>query len=100
MMAKAGDPEPANLIEGTGRFADGLCEDLRVCFGVNLRAARLKAGLTQIDVEARTGIKQHHVSQIENGLVNPTPPRPARKLCRQERQLDATTLTYPIWAEP
>ena len=54
------------------RFADGLADDLRVCFGSNLRIAREKAGLTQSDVQVRTGIKQYYISQIENGQQNPT----------------------------
>ena len=56
----------------SSRLADGLSNDLRVCFGANLRVARLQAGLKQGDIEARTGIKQHYVSQIENGKMNPT----------------------------
>ena len=65
----SGDPGPD--VSGA-RFADGLADDLRMCFGLNFRLAREKAGLTQIDIETRTGIKQHYVSQIENGRQNPT----------------------------
>jgi DNA-binding XRE family transcriptional regulator len=54
------------------KFADGQAVELRTLFGSNFRAARQKAGLTQRDVEARTGIKQHYVSQIESGKQNPT----------------------------
>lgn len=53
-------------------FADGQAVELRVLFGTNFRVARQKAGLTQRDIEARTGIKQHYVSQIESGKQNPT----------------------------
>ncbi len=71
-MAKkpvSGDPGP----DASGaRFADGLADDLRICFGTNFRTAREKAGMKQSDIEARTGIKQHYVSQIENGRQNPT----------------------------
>lgn len=71
-MAKSpvsGDPGP----DASGaRFADGLSDDLRQCFGMNFRSAREKAGLKQSDIEVRTGIKQHYVSQIENGKQNPT----------------------------
>ncbi len=71
-MAKrpvSGDPGPG---ASGARFADGLTDDLRLCFGTNFRAARERAGLKQSDIEARTGIKQHYVSQIENGRQNPT----------------------------
>jgi transcriptional regulator with XRE-family HTH domain len=46
----------------------------RMCalFGANFREARLKAGMTQTDVEEITGIRQHYVSEIEHGLQNPT----------------------------
>ena len=54
------------------KFADGQAVELRVLFGNNFRAARQKAGLTQRDIEAHTGIKQHYVSQIESGKQNPT----------------------------
>lgn len=70
---------PKKTVSGDGgpdapgaRFADGQAVELRVLFGSNFRAARQKAGLTQRDVEARTGIKQHYVSQIESGKQNPT----------------------------
>jgi len=41
-------------------------------FGANFRKARLKARMTQADVEQLTGIRQHYVSEIELGLQNPT----------------------------
>lgn len=53
-------------------FAGGQAVELRILFGNNFRSARQKAGLTQRDIEARTGIKQHYVSQIESGKQNPT----------------------------
>src|SRR5579871_5396706 len=54
------------------KSADGQAVELRALFGNNFRAARQKAGLTQRDIEARTGIKQHYVSAIEGGKQNPT----------------------------
>lgn len=54
------------------KFAVGHAAELRILFGSNFRAARQKAGLTQRDIEAVTGIKQHYVSQIESGKQNPT----------------------------
>jgi DNA-binding XRE family transcriptional regulator len=45
---------------------------LLVLFGENFHQARVKAGLTQLDIEAHTGIKQAYISQIEGGRQNPT----------------------------
>lgn len=53
-------------------FADGAADQLRMAFGQNFRHARERAGLTQGDIEAHTGIKQHYVSQIESGKRNLT----------------------------
>lgn len=52
--------------------ADETADTLRTIFGQNFRHARERAGLTQSDIEAQTGIKQHYVSQIENGRQNLT----------------------------
>jgi transcriptional regulator with XRE-family HTH domain len=65
------DGDPGDEVAGTG-FTDSRGVDLRRTFGANFRAARQKAGLTQRDIEARTGIKQHYVSEIESGKQNPT----------------------------
>ena len=40
--------------------------------GLNIRTARLKAGLRQIDVEARSGLTYRHYQNIETGRVNVT----------------------------
>jgi len=38
----------------------------------NLREARLKAGLTQMEVAKKLGLKSHNrISRWENGLANP-----------------------------
>lgn len=52
------------------RKSDG--DDLAAIFGANFRNARLKENLSQADVAARTGIQQHYISEIENGIQNPT----------------------------
>ncbi|HYI12354.1 MAG TPA: helix-turn-helix transcriptional regulator [Thermoanaerobaculia bacterium] len=41
-------------------------------FGERLRELRLKRKLTQADVAARSGLLQHHISQLENGVGMPT----------------------------
>ena len=41
-------------------------------FGENLRVARLKRGLNQREVAARTGLPQQYLSQIELGQQNVT----------------------------
>ena len=45
---------------------------MRLLFGANLREARRKAKLTQTDVQKLTGIQQHYISEIENGVWNVT----------------------------
>ena len=47
-------------------------DDLRKIFGQNVRAARIKAGLTQAQLAARTGLTQQYVSLVEAGLQNIT----------------------------
>lgn len=56
----------------SSKGTDESSEDMRVLFGANFRQARLKARLTQADVEELTGIRQHYISEIENGLQNLT----------------------------
>jgi transcriptional regulator with XRE-family HTH domain len=45
---------------------------LRITFGINFKAARIKAGLTQTDITGLTGIAQTYISSIECGKQNPT----------------------------
>jgi len=47
-------------------------EALQLAFGENFRRARVKAGLTQQDIEAQTGIGQAYISQVESGRLNLT----------------------------
>jgi DNA-binding XRE family transcriptional regulator len=47
-------------------------EELQAVFGQHLKAARLKAGLKQSDVAARTGVTQQYLSLIEAGQQNIT----------------------------
>jgi hypothetical protein len=45
-------------------------DDLRIVFGQNLRAARVKAGLTQAQLAERTGLTQQYVSlATDKGLA-------------------------------
>jgi transcriptional regulator with XRE-family HTH domain len=53
-------------------MAGGSGDHLRALFGANFRHARQKAKLTQIDVQELTGIRQHYISEIENGLQSLT----------------------------
>ena len=57
---------------GPSGASDESPEELRSLFGANFRQARLKAKLTQAEVAARTGIQQHYISEVENGLWNLT----------------------------
>jgi transcriptional regulator with XRE-family HTH domain len=45
-----------------------LLMDKRTLFAKNLREARLKAGLTQIDVSEKTGLSQSFISDVEQGI--------------------------------
>lgn len=63
---------PAKRAAGSSKSADQALVHMRALFGANLRQARLKAKLTQADVEGLTGIRQHYISEIENGLQNLT----------------------------
>lgn len=58
----------------TGVPAGGppVSEPLRCAFGRNLRRARQNAGLSTYDVEERTGVRRHHLAQIEAGKSNVT----------------------------
>ena len=58
--------------DGTPRSHKSDGDDLAAIFGANFRNARLKENLSQADVSARTGIQRHYISEIENGIQNPT----------------------------
>ena len=64
--------KPKNGEAGPTDTASGTVEALQVLFGENFRLARIKAGLTQQEIEAQTGLNQAYVSQIERGKLNPT----------------------------
>jgi transcriptional regulator with XRE-family HTH domain len=63
---------PAKRTGSSSKGTDDSSEDMRVLFGANFRQVRLKAKLTQANVEELTGIRQHYISEIENGLQNLT----------------------------
>jgi ribosome-binding protein aMBF1 (putative translation factor) len=42
----------------------------RQCFAKNFRAARKDAGLSQRDIQTKTGIPQSHISEIESAMHN------------------------------
>jgi transcriptional regulator with XRE-family HTH domain len=64
-MGKRPPPEPP---KGNSPVPD----DLRKIFGQNVRAARIKAGLTQTQLAERTGLRQQYVSLVEAGHQNIT----------------------------
>jgi putative transcriptional regulator len=43
-------------------------------WGESLRAARLAAGLTQVELAVRIGANQHTISRLENGAHRPSDP--------------------------
>jgi transcriptional regulator with XRE-family HTH domain len=63
---------PAKRVGTFSKEQEQASENMRALFGANLRQARIKAKLTQADVQALTGIQQHYISEIENGLQNLT----------------------------
>jgi hypothetical protein len=58
---------PAKPQEEPSKDSNSTSGEMRALFGANFRQARLKAKLTQAEVEARTGNRQHYISEIENG---------------------------------
>jgi DNA-binding XRE family transcriptional regulator len=63
---------PAKRAPGPTKDTGETSEDMRVLFGANFRKARQKAKLTQVDVGKLTGIAQHYISEVENGVHNVT----------------------------
>jgi len=56
----------------SSKGTDETSEGMRTLFGANFRRGRQKAKLTQTDVQELTGIRQHYISEVENGLHNLT----------------------------
>jgi transcriptional regulator with XRE-family HTH domain len=50
---------------------DEFAHRIKILFGQNLRAARLRAGLTRREVAARAGIALASLVQIEAGTTDP-----------------------------
>jgi transcriptional regulator with XRE-family HTH domain len=75
---------------GTSAGEEAPGTELQKLFGENLRAARIKAGLSQTDVAAMSGTAQQTISQIEAGQHNltlKTMDRLARVVSRNVTQL-------------
>jgi ribosome-binding protein aMBF1 (putative translation factor) len=53
-----------------GRYKPIESQSQRQCFAKNFRAARNDAGLSQRDIQTRTGIPQSHISEIESAMHN------------------------------
>ena len=47
-------------------------DELQILFGANLKAARVKANLSQYELAAQTGLTQQYLSRIEKGRKNVT----------------------------
>ena len=63
---------PAKGVASSSKRTDNTVDDMRALFGANFKQARLKAKLTQVEVEGLTGIRQHYISETENGMHNLT----------------------------
>jgi len=59
---------------GTGRSRTDKRDrdDIVATFGANLKAARLKLGLTQAQLAEATGLLQQYISLVESGAQNVT----------------------------
>ena len=57
---------------GTGEDDDPFTEELRRNFGEHLRAARIKARMTQAQLADRAGLTQQYISLVEIGRQNLT----------------------------
>jgi transcriptional regulator with XRE-family HTH domain len=62
----------AKRAPGTQAGEEAAGAALQKLFGENFRAARMRAGLSQTDVAAMSGIAQQSISQIEAGQHNLT----------------------------
>jgi transcriptional regulator with XRE-family HTH domain len=70
-------------------------DDLVAIFGANLKAARMKAGLTQAQLAERSGLVQQYVSLVESGKQNVTLTT-AQTLAKVVHQNVSTMLRRPI----
>lgn len=52
--------------------------EMQAAFGRNVKAARVRAGLTQTDLADRAGISRVDISRIESGMINVT----LRTMCK------------------
>lgn len=52
--------------------------EMQAAFGRNVKAARLRAGLTQTDLAEQSGISRVDISRIEGGMINVT----LRTMCK------------------
>jgi transcriptional regulator with XRE-family HTH domain len=92
------DTTMAKRAPGTLTGAEAPGAELQKLFGANLRAARMKAGLSQTDVAALSGIAQQSISQIEAGQHNltlKTMDKLARVVSRDVTQLLRTKRPSP-----
>ena len=65
-------PSPAALAADSSFASATVAEELRHLLGANFREARIRAGISQRDVQRQFAIQQHYISELENGLQNPT----------------------------
>jgi transcriptional regulator with XRE-family HTH domain len=69
-------------------------DEIVATFGANLKAARLKMGLTQTELAEAAGLLQQYVSRVEQGRQNVTLTT-ARTLARVVNRDVRTLLTPP-----
>ena len=62
-LKKLGYVESAESVPWKEAFPDMVDENLP---GISLKGARVKEGITQKQLAEMTGVKQHHISEMEN----------------------------------
>jgi DNA-binding XRE family transcriptional regulator len=60
------------LVRDSGRELVDATDYARASIGLDLRRGREKAGLTQAQVAAKSGLRLETISRLENGKGNPT----------------------------
>ena len=73
-------------------------DDLQAIFGQNLKTARLKRGMTLVELASAVGMQFSSVSQIENGAMNVT--LKTMKRLATVMNLDVRAMLQPGCPEP
>ena len=78
--------------------AEPASDDLQAIFGRNLKVARLKRGMTLVELADAAGMQFSSISRIENGTMNVT--LKTIKRLATVMNLDVRAMLLPNYAEP